>query len=154
MAPSPSEMSYMIYQCTIPNEPTEYTCTSGMLRLLTALDGTLNLVGVAKKIGLPLKVILAAANQLTSYKLIAPVGGVVQYLAKDFMRYLLEQLSTAVGPIAEILIEDSIKELGYTIETIPIFKAPELVEILAKDIQREDKRLSFKQNMLLRIKQG
>jgi hypothetical protein len=125
-----------------------------MLRLLTALDGTLNLVGVAKKIGLPLKVILAAANQLTSYKLIAPVGGVVQYLAKDFMRYLLEQLSTAVGPIAEILIEDSIKELGYTIETIPIFKAPELVEILAKDIQREDKRLSFKQNMLLRIKQG
>jgi len=154
MQPSSSEISYMIYQCSIPNDLLEFTCDSHMLKVLTALDGATNLGGVAKKAGLPIKMAIAAAAQLLKYKLIEPSSDAAQGLSQEFMIYLHEQLSAAVGPIAEILVEDASRELGYTPDTLPAFKAAELVELLAQDIQRDDKRIAFQQSMVARIKKG
>ncbi len=65
-----------------------------------------------------------------------------------FFDYLRHQLSTAVGPIAAILIEDGVNDIGHTLSRFPRKHAAELVELLSRDIQREEKRNLFKKNLL------
>lgn len=154
MQPSPSEMAHMVFKHAIPNELSQFECSSHMLTVLVHLDGQSNLAAVSKKAGLSIKDAVNSVNQLLAIKIIEASSNGGAYLSKDFVNYLTKQLSVAVGPIGKILIEDAVADLGYTIDTFPAFKAADLVEMLAKDIKREDKRISFKQQMVARIKQG
>ncbi len=152
MPPSPAEIAHMVFKHAPSQELSQFKCTSHMLTLLVHLDGKLNLTAAAKKAGLSIKDAVAAATELAAIKAIEITQNGNGYLGKDFITYLAGQLSTAVGPIAEILIEDAAKDLGHTLESVPVFKAADLVEILARDIKKEDKRVAFKQNMIAQIK--
>jgi hypothetical protein len=154
MQPSPAEMAHMVFKHAIPKELSQFECSSYMLMVLVHLDGRSNLAAVSKKAGLSIKDAVSSVSRLLAINIIetTPNGGA--YLNNDFVNDLTKQLSVAVGPIAKILIEDAVTDLGYTIDTFPAFKAADLVEMLAKDIKREDKRISFKQQMVARIKQG
>jgi hypothetical protein len=154
MQPSPAEMAYMIFKHTIPRESIQFECSSHMLMVLVHLDGRSNLTAVSKKAGLSIKEAVNSVTRLLAINIIetTPNGGA--YLNKDFVNDLTKLLSVAVGPIAEILIEDAVTDFGHSIDTFPVFKAADLIEVLAKDIKREDKRISFKQQMVARIKQG
>jgi hypothetical protein len=154
MQASPAEMSHAVYGRAIPKELVEYRCTSHMLILLAALDGSTNLTAVAKQVDLPMKSVLSAVSTLLDLQLIQMADGAARYLDQAFMAYLKTELSVAIGPVAEILIEDGIKDLGHSPEAFPVYKAAELVELLAQDIQKEDKRLDFQQKMVSRIKNG
>jgi hypothetical protein len=154
MQPSPAQMAHMVFIQAIPNELSQFNCTSHMLMVLIHLDGRLNLTAVAKKAGLPIKDAVNAAAQLSAINIIETTSNGSGHLNADFVNYMKNQLSMVVGPIAEILIEDAAKDLGHTIEAFPAFQAADLVEILAKDINQKDKRITFKQNMVARIKQG
>jgi hypothetical protein len=151
---SPSEMAYMVFKHTIPDGFFEFKCNSHILKVFAMLDGTANLATISKKTALPLKTVSESISQLLNLKLVTATneGGI--YLDEHFLNFLQVQLSAAVGPIAEILIEDAIKDLGHHVESFPAFKSADLVEVLAKDIQREDKRIEFQQKMVARIKQG
>ena len=154
MKTSPAEMSHTVYRRTIPGKLADYTCTSHMLILLAALDGGANLTAIAKQVNLPVKDIITAASSLLDLKLIEISDGAALYLDQQFFDFLKAELSVAVGPIAEILIEDGIKDLGHSITAFPVYKAAELVELLAQDIQKEDRRIGFQQKMIACIKKG
>jgi len=51
------------------------------------------------------------------------------------------------------LIEDALMDLNYTISNFPATSAPELVEMLARQIQRDEKRVLFQQKMLEKLKE-
>ena len=144
----------MVFKQAIPNELSQFQCSSHMLMVLIHLDGRSNLAVVSKKAGLSIKETVKAVDQLLTIQVIENTSNGGANLNEDFVKYMKNQLSTFVGPIAEILVEDAATDLGHTIEAFPAFKAADLVEILAKDIKREDNRISFKQNMIARIKQG
>jgi len=74
-------------------------------------------------------------------------------LDKDFLSYLNSELANAIGPVAEVIIEDSASELGYDLSKFPGHRAAELIDLLAGEIQKEDKKNTFKQNMLNKIKE-
>lgn len=152
MEPSPAEMAHMVFKHVASQELSQFNCTSHMLTLLVHLNGELNLTAAAKKAGLSIKDAVAAATELAAIKVIEVTKNGNAYLDMDFISYLAGQLSTAVGPIAEILVEDAVKDLGHALESVPVFKAADLVEMLAKDIKKEDKRVAFKQSMIARIK--
>ncbi|WP_419664001.1 hypothetical protein [Desulfosarcina variabilis] len=145
---SAAEMSHAVFQPTIPAGLEKYTCTSHMLTLLTALDGSENLAAIAKKSGLPLKDALLATSHLMKANLITIVDGAGQHLDGAFFQELKAELSIAVGPIAEIIIEDSIRDLGHSMDAFPAYQAAELVELLAQEIQKENLRVDFQQKML------
>jgi hypothetical protein len=145
---SAAEMSHAVFHRTIPVELERYTCTSHMLMLLTALDGNENLTMVAKKAGLPMKAALVATSNLLELKLIKIAEGAGRFLDEAFMHRLKAELSIAVGPIAEILIEDGIRDLGHSMDAFPAYRAAELVELLAQDIQKETVRIDFQQTMI------
>jgi hypothetical protein len=66
---------------------------------------------------------------------------------------LKTQLSQAIGPIAEILLEDAVYDLGHDLDRFPASQVAELVDYLAREIQRQDKAIAFKQNILLKIRE-
>jgi hypothetical protein len=94
-----------------------------------------------------------AVNKLLRLELIEPVENAIPVLDRDFLGHLKRDLSLAIGPLAEVLIEDAINDLGYSIEKFPEHRVAELVEMLAREIHREDKRAIFKHNMVSRIKE-
>ncbi len=153
MNSSPAEMAHTVYQAVIPVKLCKLTCTSHMLRILVHLDGNNNLATVAKKAGLSIKEAITAVSQLSAAKLVQQVNTGSSILGPDFFSFLKQQLSSVLGPIAEILIEDALGDLGLNKNEFPLFKAAELVELLAKDIQNAEKRITFQKNMVARIKQ-
>lgn len=151
---SAAEMAHRIYKTVISNDIVEIKCTNHMLKVMVCLDGTSNLVTVSSNAGLTMKEAIDAVTQLSTLNLIEATNNVEAYLKPEFFSYLKKQFSASVGPVAEILIEDAVNDLGHSMEAFPAIKSAELVELLAKDIQRDDKRLTFQQNMIALIKQG
>jgi hypothetical protein len=131
----------------------EFSLDGNMLSVLMELNGTRNLGEIAKKSGLSMGVMRNLISRLLELKLIEPVDGAVSMLDDDFFGYLHGQLSLAIGPIAEVLIEDAVSDLGHQLALFPSHRAAELVDLLAREIQREEKMGIFKQNMVNKIRE-
>ena len=69
------------------------------------------------------------------------------------MKYLFGQYSLAVGPIAEVLIEDEVQNLGYDLSRFPVQRLAELMNRLYREIKREEKKMIFKTNMMHKIRE-
>ena len=94
-----------------------------------------------------------AASKLLRLGLIEEVAEAISCVDEDFMDALKRELSLAIGPLAQILIEDAVNDLGQSVARFPTRRAPELVENLSREIQREEKRTAFKQSMVRKIKE-
>ncbi|GAI97457.1 unnamed protein product [marine sediment metagenome] len=58
-----------------------------------------------------------------------------------------------MGPIADVLIEEAVTDLDHSKGEFPRHRAAELVNLLASEIRREEKRIVFQQNMVKKIKE-
>ncbi|NNF97789.1 MAG: hypothetical protein HKM93_00260 [Desulfobacteraceae bacterium] len=152
MAMSPADVSAMIFKRLDRTDLGEFSIDSQMLSVLMELNGQQNLGKVAQKKGMSISEIRAIVSKLLKLRLIVPVEEMVKAVDKDFLNFLHGQLSQAVGPIAELLIEETISDLGHTMSNFPTNRAAELVELLAREIQRDEKAVAFKQNILQKIR--
>lgn len=152
MAMSPADVSAMVFKRLDRSDLGEFSIDSQMLAVLMELDGQHNLGTVAQKKGMSISEIRAVVSKLLKLRLIMPVEEVVKAVDQDFFNHLHSLLSQAVGPIAELLIEETISDLGHSKANFPTNRAAELVELLAREIQREEKAIAFKHNILQKIR--
>ena len=124
-----------------------------MLNILMSLDGETQLGDIVRNRGLDLNEGLRAVARLLDLKLIEANPQAIPTLDEDFLAFLSDQLSQAVGPIAEILIEDTVEELGHDLAAVPTHQAAELIDLLGREIKREEQNLRFKQNMVSKIRE-
>ena len=117
------------------------------------LNGEETLGKLAEKAGMNLGSLRSLISNLLQLGLIEEVQKDIDMLDGDFLRYLINQLSLATGPIASVLIEDEIHELGYEVDQFPGHRVNELVNRLSKEIRREEKKSIFIQNMVNKIQQ-
>jgi predicted regulator of amino acid metabolism with ACT domain len=150
---SSGDISAMVFRRVVREDAAEHSFDAQMLTLFMDLDGKKSLAVIAKKTGLKMSSLREAVNKLLKMKLIEPVAEAISAVDADFMDTLKRELSMAIGPLAQILIEDAVNDLGQSLTRFPIRRAPELVESLSREIQREDKRAVFKQNMIRKIKE-
>ncbi|MDF1593397.1 MAG: hypothetical protein P1P89_17935 [Desulfobacterales bacterium] len=75
------------------------------------------------------------------------------FLDNEFFDYLKMQLSLAVGPIAEYLIEDEIQGFGGDLAKVPRHRAAELADRLSRQIQRQENKIAFQQALVKKIKE-
>ena len=150
---SSDEMFVMVFKRVMRDNLEEFSLDSHMFKVLMELDGKRSLAAVTEKIGLNMGTMRRVISKLLELKLIEPIQSTISTLDKDFFDGLCTQLSLAVGPIAEILIEDAVIDLGYSLSQVPDYRAAELVDLLGQQIQREDKRIDFKHNMVKQIRE-
>lgn len=152
MTPLPSDLAPLVYRRIEGRDFGELSIDSNMLNVLIGLDGRKSVADIAREKGMRMNVIRDALNRLLEYGLVEPADRAVRTLDGGFLQYLTLQMSQHVGPIAGILIEDAAKILGHPVQQIPVQRAAELVDLLSKEIQNEEKRNDFKKNMVGRIK--
>lgn len=150
---SSGDISALVFRRLVREDTGEVSFDNQMLTVFMELDGKKNLAAVAKKTGLKMSSVREAVSKLMRLDLIELVEGGVSALEKDFLDYLKRELSLAIGPLAEVLIEDAMSDMGYSAERFPAQRAAELVEMLGKEIHREDKKIIFRQNLVMKIRE-
>ena len=65
-----------------------------------------------------------------------------------FFQALNTAVAGALGPLAEIIIDDAVEELGFTRATFPRDAVASLAERISAEIREPDKRVRFQQTML------
>jgi predicted transcriptional regulator len=124
-----------------------------MLSILMELDGEKDMAAISGKLGMTMETVKKSLNSLLKLGIIELSQQRIANVGKEFFQFLNQQFSLAVGPIARILIEDAVQDLGQTINRFPVNVIAELVDLLARQIRREEKGVMFRQNMLKKIKE-
>ena len=119
------------------------TCFQKMLTVFMELDGQKNLGAVASKAGLNMSSMREIIAKLIQNGLVEKEDQKITMLDKDFFEYLVAQLSLAVGPIAQVLIEDEVENLGYELSRFPGHRVAELIDKLDQEIRRDEKKNVF-----------
>jgi hypothetical protein len=147
------DIALLVFRRVVRSNIGNVSLDSQMLDVLMELDGKKNLDSIVKKTGMTTGNLREAVSKLLKLNLIENViEGAGTFLDDDFMSYLNEQLALAIGPVAEIIIEDAVSDLGYRMSQIPSHKIAELIDLLSREIQREERKESFKLNMVKGIK--
>jgi len=153
MAKKSDDISMSVFNRVDRSDIGNFTIDNQMLSVLMALDGQKNMLFVSKKLHMSMDVLREVTTRLLDMNLIREAGSSGSKLGRDFFDFLNIQLSLAIGPLSAILIEDSIQDLGLSLNNFPSHRAAELVDLVSREIHREEKRNIFKQKMLLKIKE-
>jgi hypothetical protein len=143
----------LIFKQAIRGDLGKLALDGKMLGVLMNLDGKKTLGQVAQQLELNLATVRPIVAKLIKYKLVERVETAVNAIDQDFIAFMISQLSVAIGPLGGIVVEDGLEDLGYSKTNFPSHRSAELVNLLSQEIQREDKRIQFKQAMLKKIKE-
>lgn len=147
------DLPSLVFKGSVDTQMDELSLDSQMLKVLMTLDGKKNLAAVSRTLGIDMGTLKEVLLKLHNVQLVQKVETAVPVLNKEFYDFLSHQLSIALGPIAEFLIEDEIRELGGDPSKIPFTRAAELVNLLARQIPREEKKIVFQQALVQKIKE-
>ena len=150
---SSSELSTMVFKRVVRQDIGEFPLDHLMLSVFMELDGKAPLGAVARKTGLNMSSMREIIARLMQNGLVEKEDQKIIMLDKDFFEYLLAHLSIAVGPIAQVLIEDEVENLGCELSQFPGHRVDELIEKLAQEIRREEKKIVFLKMMAKKIRE-
>ena len=148
MVLSSGDISSIIYKRKVRDDLGDFSLDGQTLLILMELDGKAALGALAGKTGLNMGTIREMISKLLKLGLIEKVEKEVIPVDSDFFRKLLDEFALAIGPIAGVLIEDQVQALGHDVNSLPGYLVTELVDRLAGEISREEKKAVFIKNMV------
>ena len=119
-----------------------------MVRLLIAIDEKKSLSQIAAEVQMELATLKKNLGKLIQLGLVEPIKKGLPVLDKIFLQALNINLSRAIGPMAELLIEEVASEMAITGPGIPIHQAAEMITTLSHEIPDPEKRIEFKKSMM------
>ena len=152
MALSATEISALVFRRIPRSGEAHFSLSTQMIDVLAALNGKRNLGDVARQTGYGVGVIKPVIAQLLNMKLIELVRTAPPAVDQEFMVCLAKELSLAIGPLAGVVIEDALRDLGHPKGALPQARAAELVDLLAREISRPEKRNQFQVRMVNQLK--
>lgn len=147
------DMAKQVLKRTVRADLGEVSLDSEMLRVLMELDGKKNLGQVARSLDMNMKQLKLVLDRLYKLHLCETAREATQKLDKSFFHLLSTELSRAMGPIADVVIEDEIREMGESYAKFPAHRAAELVDLLARQILREERKVAFQQAMVRKLRE-
>lgn len=132
------DISTMVFKTEIKSESSSVSLDINTLRVLTKLDGKQQLALIAQKLGMNMTTIRAAISRLIELKLVQTVEENIPMLDSNFFDFLTDWLSLTIGPIAQIMVDDAVREIGHGAPQIPKSRGAELIELLARQISQKE----------------
>jgi len=148
MVLSSGDISSMIYKRKVRDDLGDFSLDGQTLLILMEMDGKATLGALAAKTGQSMGAIREMTARLLKLGLIEKVEKEVVPVDNDFFRKMLDELALAIGPIASVLIEDEVQDLGHDVSNFPSYLVTELVDRVAGEIRREEKKSVFIKNMV------
>jgi hypothetical protein len=138
----------MFFRKVTPAESNEIRLNADMIRLLMVIDENKDLLQISNEAGMDISMLNKILSKLLKLKLIEPVEKSNRFLSKKFLEDLKLSLSQAVGPMAQILIEDTAVEMELKMSEIPRHRVAELISNIAREIPEENDQIEFKKIMI------
>ena len=148
MVLSTGDISSMIYKRKVRDDVGNFSLDGQTLIVLMELDGKATLGALAEKTGLNMGSIRELIAKLLKFGLIVKVEQEIIPVDNDFFSKLLDEFALAIGPVASVLIEDEVHDLGHEVTSFPRYLVTELIDRLAGNIRREEKKAIFIKNMV------
>jgi hypothetical protein len=148
---STRELPGLFFRKVIRDDMGPVSLDPQMVRLLLAIDERKSLGTTARELGINLASLRDTLQKLLRLGLLEQVENVGEVLNGSFIADLREQMARAVGPVAEVLIEEALDEMRLSISRIPAHLGAELVGNLARQIPREEKRIEFQKAMIQKV---
>jgi hypothetical protein len=140
------EESY--YRKVIRKDHDKISLDADMIRLLIAIDENKSLYQIADEVEMEATALKKNLSKLLAQGLIEPVKKDLHVLDQIFLQALKINLSMAIGPMAEILIEEVVSEMELAAPEITLHQAAELIAVLSHEIPDAKKRIEFKKSMM------
>lgn len=150
MGLSVQEVSAVIFRRVTSRGPEVLASDQVALQVLRLLDGKRDLATVARFSRLDLPQAIKIISRLCKLKLAEPAGvnpRSKKHVDGEFVTQLTAAYSQAVGPIAHVVIEDTVADLGYKLNAIPESMVENLIYRLAEEVPDIEPRRAFKASM-------
>ena len=147
------DISKLILKRTVRADMGEVSLDSRMLHVLMELDGRKTLGQISQSLDMNMKTLRETVNQIYQMRLCETSLDSMPVLDQQFLNDLSAELSKAMGPIADVVIEDEIADMGEKQERFPAHRAAELVDVLARQILREERKVAFQQSMVKKLRE-
>jgi len=138
----------MFFRKVTPAGSNEIRLNADMIHLLMVIDENKDLLQISNEAGLDISMLNQILSKLLKLKLIEPVEKRGRFLSNKFLGDLRLNLSQAVGPMAQILIEDTVAEMELKMSEIPEHQAAELISNIAQEVPEEINQIEFKKTMI------
>lgn len=141
-------LSDAFYRKVIRRDNDKVLLDADMIRLLIAIDEKKSLYQISEEVDMDKTAFKGAISRLLEQGLIEPVKKNIVVLDNTFLKSLRINLSGAIGPMAEILIEELAADMELNPSEIPVNQAAELIAQLSLEIPNEEIRMQFKKSMI------
>jgi hypothetical protein len=119
---------------------------------LICLDGVKTMAEIARELKISEIETAKKLYRLLSAKLIEtaerPRQSPKRVIGRAFFDIVLKELVWVMGPMAQVVMEDHIADMGEEISAFPKERAAELVEGISHEISNEGKRIEFQKRMV------
>ena len=119
-----------------------------MIRLLLAIDERKSLYQIAVEVEMDAAAFKKNLESLLEQGLIEAVPKTIARVDSGFVPSVRMNLARVIGPIADIVVDDSVAKLKLDVARISLEQAAELINHLALEIPDEGSRIRFKQAMI------
>lgn len=123
------------------------------LEILLLLDGQTNLRGISQKAALNLSDLRPILTKLLENGLIEETHEQIPMLDPQFYSFMAAQLSQITGPIAKVIVEDAVLEIGDGSLEVAKNRADEVIDLVGRQIPDDKKRAEFIKNMLQKLQE-
>jgi len=138
----------MFFRKAIRKDNKAVSMDGEMIRLLLSVDENKTLSRIGEEIGMNTAVLKETISKLVRMGIVEPVAKKTNFLSSAFLNELTVNLTHAIGPMSEFLIEDTVSAMGFAINEIPLNRAPELITVIAEGIPDDQTRANFKKKMV------
>ena len=146
------DISQMVFQRVRSENPSQIGFDQPMQDVFMHLDGQRTIGQISAASGLTLEQIRGALAGLLSLGWAVSVAQEDAYAPPRFYRYLRQRLALAVGPAADILMEDEIEEMGMTADRVLKRLTVELIERLGTNIDNPHRRNNYLDHMMAHMR--
>jgi DNA-binding transcriptional regulator YhcF (GntR family) len=132
----------------IPKDLQTVSLDADMIRLLLAIEEHKSLYQIADQVEMDASALKKALRRLLEQGLIETVQKRFPLLGKVFLDAVRLNLSRAIGPMADIILEEAVEEMNVDPHGITLDQAAELVNHLALEITDEGNRIQFQKTLI------
>ena len=142
------EQPEIFYRKTLRKDHDQIALNAEMIRLLLAINEKKGLSQIAAEVEMETATLKKNLGKLIQLGLVEPVKKDLPVLDKIFLQALNINLSKAIGPIAEFLIEEVASKMEISGPGIPVHQAAEMIAALSHEIPDAEKQIEFKKSMM------
>lgn len=136
------------YRKRIRKDLPSVSLNADMIRLLLVIDERKSIYQLSAEAEMDAATFKRTIGSLLGQGLIEPVQRDTLPLDHTFLHAMRLNLARVIGPMAEILIDDVMAELGLSPSHIPADQAAEIINRLAREIPGEPSQIQFKKSMI------